>query len=560
MRPQEDAAPFHFATWNLGGHSPESALDLLAGFRGDPVLTRLQIVFLQEITTKSGPHFDHNEAWMLLHGKQEDEWRGCGIAFLKVLGCHESTRLHKAAISTSLRMHSHKHVGLLSGHVSHRFTIAQTAEALTEWGTAPCLRSDKVILGMDANETFLQPGDLLGDTTLSCTGRGEQILQWILEQDLAMPEQEMEMPSYFPYNTALSARRLDYVAVKGVPVTKLSVGSFRDRARSDHEPIIGEAVFSFERGPKREVVWCARELVPGCEAMLDSMIAAQSDLHSLLAHAAKSITRPANRSSKFRESAELKKLRHAAKLAQKGEPSRTAWKSVARTLQQERRLWKQRLAERAGQQDWHALRSLKHKDANSNWAAKLLDDPSWAEKLQEHMTTIFCRAPPHQTRSAMQLLHEETERLCKLVPWRPFTESEMRITMAKWKNHKATGPDGIALEALRLMFDHPRWQPVIAELLNDSLYRGKLPPMPRQGRRSFCPNACSPPIGPTPGQSPSPVLCSSGHRSYSCSGESPFCRTVACTNGPVGGSKALSWCCPSASWQESPTNGRRLSI
>ena len=44
----------------------------------------------------------------------------------------------------------------------------------------------------------------------------------------------------------------------------------------------------------------------------------------------------------------------------------------------------------------------------------------------------------------MQLLHDETERLCKNCAWRPFTEAEMRITMARWKNHKATGPDGVA--------------------------------------------------------------------------------------------------------------------
>ena len=132
---------------------------------------------------------------MLLHGKQDSEWRGCGIAFAKVLGTHESTCLHKASISTIIRLHGRKTVGLISGHVSHRFTIAQTAQALSDWGTAPCLKSCKV-LGLDANETFLQPGGDLEDTTLSCTGRGEQILQWFLEHDMTVPLQEVEVPSY----------------------------------------------------------------------------------------------------------------------------------------------------------------------------------------------------------------------------------------------------------------------------------------------------------------------------------------------------------------------------
>ena len=64
--------------------------------------------------------------------------------------------------------------------------------------------------------------------------------------------------------------------------------------------------------------------------------------------------------------------------------------------------------------------------------------------------------------------------------------------MAKWKNHKATGPDGIALEALRLMFDHPRWQPKLSELLNDSLYRGTLPPEAAKGASVLLPKCVLP--------------------------------------------------------------------
>ena len=92
----------------------------------------------------------------------------------------------------------------------------------------------------------------------------------------------------------------------------------------------------------------------------------------------------------------------------------------------------------------------------------------------------------------MQLLVSETEAFCKLHPWRPFSEAEMRITMAKWKNHKATGPDGVALEALRLMFDHPRWQAKLSELLNDSLYRGTLPPEAAKGASVLLPKCVLP--------------------------------------------------------------------
>ena len=92
----------------------------------------------------------------------------------------------------------------------------------------------------------------------------------------------------------------------------------------------------------------------------------------------------------------------------------------------------------------------------------------------------------------MTLLRHETAKLCKTTPWKPFTEAEMRITMARWKNHRATGPDGIALEALKLMFDHPRWQPKLAELLSDGLYKGVLPPWVMQGASVLLPKCVQP--------------------------------------------------------------------
>ena len=168
---------------------------------------------------------------------------------------------------------------------------------------------------------------------------------------------------------------------RGIRTLSAVVGNHRDRASSDHEPILGEAVVVVPPGPKHEVIWCARELTPGCGHLLDTLPAEPGDLHALTSKIAKAITRPANRSAKFHESPELKQLRRSARQAEARNPAKAAWKQVRRSLQQERRCWKQTLANRAGQQDWSALRSLKHKDANSNWAARLLDDPAWSDKL-----------------------------------------------------------------------------------------------------------------------------------------------------------------------------------
>ena len=133
----------------------------------------------------------------------------------RMWGHHESSQLCRAALCTVLRCHDGKPLSLLSGHISHRFNIAQNAEALSDWGASPTLQGTKLLMGFDANETLLQPRGTLGFVTLSCTGRGEQILQWTLGADVYFRAQSMEAPSYFPYNLDMSPRRLDYLAAKG---------------------------------------------------------------------------------------------------------------------------------------------------------------------------------------------------------------------------------------------------------------------------------------------------------------------------------------------------------
>ena len=80
------------------------------------------------------------------------------------------------------------------------------------------------------------------------------------------------------------------------------------------------------------------------------------------------------------------------------------------------------------------------------------------------MTRIFAKAPPQETKDAMDAMRTEATLLCKHK--QSFTEEEMRITMPTWKNRRATGVDGIAQEALRAMFRRPR----VAELLDDCFY------------------------------------------------------------------------------------------
>ncbi|CAE7352112.1 unnamed protein product [Symbiodinium microadriaticum] len=365
LAPQQGVPPraqrenLHFATWNLGGMSPEAVLDFLSNFRGDKPLARLCIVFLQEITTQGGPYFLDNDTWMLVHGKQQPEWRGCGVAFRKTLGVHHASHLKIAA----------------------------------------------------------------------CTV-------------------------------------IDYVASRNLPVDHATVGCYR--ARSDHEPILASAMLPTPPGPKGKVIWCARQLKADCHQVLASASLAYADDHHAIAAIAKLITEPVHRSMKFQESTDLKCLRKAAKGANPGPEARNAWKQVSKALQRERREWQRKLSDQAGAMQWNAYRAIKQKASRTNWAEHLLDKDDWEGDLRKHMTSIFAKRQADTTSQAMQGMREACSRMCKSRPWRPFSEAEMRITMSKWKKHKATGTDGVALEALQLLFEDPKWRPRIAELLNDS--------------------------------------------------------------------------------------------
>ena len=472
--------------------SPEAVLDFLSNFRGDKPLARLCIVFLQEITTQGGPYFLDNDTWMLVHGKQQPEWRGCGVAFRKTLGVHHASHLKIAACTVCLKLHNGKRIGLVSGHISHRFTIADTAAALQQWGEAPASLEPKLLLGFDANETFLQPGGLLELETLSCSGRGEQILTWCTEQGIMLPPQDCDSPSHFPYNPDLAPRRIDYVASRNLPVDHATVGCYRDRARSDHEPILASAMLPTPPGPKGKVIWCARQLKADCHQVLASASLAYADDHHAIAAIAKLITEPVHRSMKFQESTDLKCLRKAAKGANPGPEARNAWKQVSKALQRERREWQRKLSDQAGAMQWNAYRAIKQKASRTNWAEHLLDKDDWEGDLRKHMTSIFAKRQADTTSQAMQGMREACSRMCKSRPWRPFSEAEMRITMSKWKKHKATGTDGVALEALQLLFEDPKWRPRIAELLNDSLYRGEMPPWVTEGASVLLPKTSIP--------------------------------------------------------------------
>ena len=120
----------------------------------------------------------------------------------------------------------------LSGHLPHHATIPETADIINTW-EQQYLWEAKGVLGMDANETFRASAN---NSILSETARGELLLDHLSTGDFKFPLQELDKPTYFPYNTAMHPRRLDYVCTRHMLSDEGMVHEKRDLARSDHEP------------------------------------------------------------------------------------------------------------------------------------------------------------------------------------------------------------------------------------------------------------------------------------------------------------------------------------
>ena len=78
--------------------------------------------------------------------------------------------------------------------------------------------------------------------------------------------------------------------------------------------------------------------------------------------------------------------------------------------------------------------------------------------------------------------------------WKAVSRAR-KLATATWKRGKATGPDGIAHEALTAMMGDDSWKQRMQYLLNDFLYRGALPPQVAAGVTVLLPKTPGSPAG-----------------------------------------------------------------
>ena len=249
--------------------------------------------------------------------------------------------------------------------------------------------------------------------------------------------------------------------------------------------------------PRSMSTWNPRRLKHNFQAMLAAHPPPRAeDAHKSIAAMARAITAPGGSYDRFQESPQLQAMRRAAhRMAHADPASRAAWKAVSRARKQEHRTWMQSNIHKASQADWKAKRTVDRTTARRGWEHTLLHDPRWQRQLTRHFTSIFCKAPPQRTASRLQCTRLALARACKHTTWQPFSESDLLLATATWKRGKATGPDGIAHEALTAMMGDDSWKQRMQYLLNDFLYRGALPPQVAAGVTVLLPKTPGSPAG-----------------------------------------------------------------
>ncbi|CAE7750768.1 unnamed protein product [Symbiodinium necroappetens] len=223
-----------FLTWNVGGLTPESALQLLGDLRKERIHPFAEpfVALLQEVIVDEGKLNYEKGNLQMIAGKQKNEWRGTAIVHTDDFQ-HSRTKLLLAGTCCTLQCGDLRLV-VVSGHMPHHATIPEAAEIFHTWDKQ-LSKEAKGVLGMDANETFCARW---GTSIISDSGRGEMMLESLEALSMKFPEQDISAPSYFPYNQLMHPRRLDYICTRRLLAEEGKVLSFRDLGRSDHEPIL----------------------------------------------------------------------------------------------------------------------------------------------------------------------------------------------------------------------------------------------------------------------------------------------------------------------------------
>ncbi|CAE7712228.1 pol [Symbiodinium sp. CCMP2592] len=472
---ETDPGEVHAVTWNVGGLTPLRALQLLRDLRKERIhpFHESFVLLLQEIVVDEGKHTHELDDIQMIAGKRTDDWRGTAIAHTADMQ-HNRHKLLDHANCAVICMNKLR-VTVTSGHIPHHCTVIECCGILENWKQH--VQGDrKIVIGMDANETFKAGHET---DVLSDSARGELILTWWMALKGDFPIQQLAKPSYYPYNHRMNPRRLDYVLTKTITTQAGDVGSLRNLAISDHEPVWVPCLMPLARTQpaKREKPWGCRQLrnATVVEKILDDRPRVSGDPLWQLREIAVAVTKPGRGILGFRESEELKTRRQLIIRMIPGDEQRRQWKEVLKLRRQEHRQWKTTMHEKAGKGFWHSKKIMDSDGHTTAWELQLQDDERWRETLHKHFSDIFNKQRRPEVDRKISEINDKLTAMCKLTKWCPFDETELKAVRKRWKNGKSCGLDSIANEALKALSKHDYWRGKLLYFLNDLLYVGKLP-------------------------------------------------------------------------------------
>ena len=450
-------------------------------------LGKVEVVAFQEVSCPVGitelTCGQGEDRWHLFAGKQKEEWRGRMIAVKSQFGKIAHKELGEHAIGVCIRRGKGK-IGILNVHLPPKATLVETGAYAAAWGDMQASRQQAKILMGDLNETF-QPaegGRQPEDALRHKTARGGLLLQWLSDRDMRAPEQEMAIPTYHPYNPLHQPRRLDYIFTAEIEeVGPGKVHQLRHLVSSDHDALtlgISVTVEGVEDKVRLADVGHGARHLRGQEEvqkMMQQGTKWKGDNLRSLQQVARNITEPKKSPFRYQESKEIKQLRRRAMQQRHTPEARALWKEVWKKKKLHKAEWEREILQEVLRNNWHALQARKRARKPKMWAGTLTAEEGWQKRLKQHFESIFKTQNGKEVSRQVQAIWRKLERQCKEVAWDPFSEEELAFTMGKWKAGKSTGPDGVALEALRALHQDPHWRQAILEEFNDALYKGKLP-------------------------------------------------------------------------------------
>ena len=466
--------PVHVLSWNVGGLTSAKALEVILALRRGRIhpFANTLVVLLQEVMCDPGKfHLELGELQMLF-GKGTEDWRGNAVVHTANLR-HSRGKVLPSAVTCVLTSEELR-FSAASLHIPHHATLSQTEQILQQL-EPHSNTTHKAVLGVDANETFSEAHS--SKQISAHTARGELLLHWFEAQELHFPQQALHLPSHFPYNNRLEARRLDHVLSRHLLCDQGEVLQQRDIATSDHEPIaVPLTVLTRAAHRGHPPSWTSRSLRPGgkVKLLLEEALHAHGDPLQQIQKLAVNLTETRRRGQGFKESNQLKQLRRDALQEQPGGERRNLWKSVRKLQLQEQRAWKKLAMRKIAEQDWNVKKVLVETSRDHSWEMALTEKDDWKTTLRLHFEGIFHKQKPGEVATRIKIIMHRLSYLCKNTPWKPFTMEDLYAIRLKWKNGKSCGPDMVSHEALKAMLPHPVWGERLRELFNDMLYTARI--------------------------------------------------------------------------------------